>query len=181
MRLTNVSILSYLKETAELMSKDLHVEIVLIGGAAGMLTGLYEPTRTTTDCDIINFIPLELQHTVLTAAKAVAKKHGLPESWLNTQAMSLDILPDGWQSRKVHIATFGSLIISVLSRMDLLATKFYAGHPRDREDIMAAKPTADEMYFIRCYLNMLRVPSRNANLDQVKRAMLYLDAMESSL
>lgn len=179
MLMTKDIILGYLQEVAELLPAEESIEIVLIGGAAGMLTGLFEPSRTTTDCDVINYMPQASQQIVLKTAKAVASKHGLPEKWLNSQAMELDILPDGWQTRKVEIAAFGPLRVSSLSRMDILATKFYAGFPRDREDILAMQPTADELAFVLTYINMLRVPSRNANLDQVQRAMLYLQAMEA--
>ena len=64
--------------------------------------------------------------------------------------------------------------------MRLLATKFYAGHARDREDIQAMAPTGEEVASVRKYLNMLRVPSRKADLDNLQRAFLYLDAMEGS-
>jgi hypothetical protein len=156
------------------------VEILLIGGAAGMLTGQFAAARTTTDCDVINAVPKESQQTVLSAAAQIATQRQLPETWLNFQAMQLDILPDGWHTRKVHIATFGPLSIFALSRKDLLATKFYAGHVRDREDIQAIAPTGEELVFVRAYLNMLRVPARHADLDNVQRALLYLDAMEGS-
>ena len=33
---------------------------------------------------------------------------------------------------------------------------------------------------MRTYLKMLSVPSRHADLDNLKRALLYLDAMEDS-
>ena len=33
------------------------VELLLVGGAAGMLTGLLPPARTTTDCDVIAYVP----------------------------------------------------------------------------------------------------------------------------
>jgi len=177
MHITKPVILQYLEEVAELLKHETSVEIVLLGGAAGMLTGLFEPARTTTDCDVINYIPADSQQAVLEAARKIAQKYDLPLNWLNSKAMELDILPDGWQSRKVHIATFGQLSIWSLSRKDLLATKFYAGHPRDREDIQAMRPTRDELDFVKIYLNMLRVPSRNANLDQIQRGLLYINAM----
>jgi hypothetical protein len=150
------------------------VEIVLIGGAAGILTGQLDETRVTTDCDVIRWFPARAQQTVLSVARKMAREKGLPENWINAQAMALDILPDGWHVRKVHIDTFGPLRVSCISRQDLLATKFYAGHPRDVEDITSMSPSADELAFVRTYLNMLRVPSRQANLDQVSSGMQLL-------
>jgi hypothetical protein len=173
-------ILGHLKRLAELLAVDQPVEILLIGGAAGMLTGQFESTRTTADCDVINYVPAESQQAVMHAAKQVATERHLPQSWLNSQAMHLDILPDGWRGRKAHVATFGKLSVYALSRKDLLATKFYAGYVRDREDIQVMKPTPDEQAFVRNYLQMLRVPARNANPDGVQRALIYLDAMEDT-
>jgi hypothetical protein len=168
----------YLQRLGEILSVEAEIEILLIGGAAGMLTDQFSPSRTTTDCDVIRYNPADSQERVLDAAKRVAAEYQLPEAWLNSKAMQLDILPDGWQFRKVHVDTFDSLKVYALSRKDLLATKFYAGHPRDVEDIDAMQPDADELAFAGTYLNMLRVPSRQANLDGVARGMMLLRAME---
>jgi hypothetical protein len=56
--------------------------------------------------------------------------------------------------------------------------KFYANRPQDREDIIHINPTPDEIDTIRKYLNMLRVPSRQADLDQVVSALKLVDAIE---
>ncbi|MDP6544403.1 MAG: hypothetical protein QGH60_10455 [Phycisphaerae bacterium] len=176
--MTNSEILDNLECLGGHLPASNPVEILLIGGAAGMLTGEFTAARTTTDCDVINAVPKESQQAILVAAAQTATQRELPETWLNFQAMQLDVLPDGWNARKVHIATFGPLSVCALSRRDLLATKFYAGHVRDREDIQAMTPTGEELAFVRTYLNMLRVPSRCADLDNVQRALLYLDAWE---
>ena len=180
MRMTTENILDNLECLGSLLPASDPVEILLLGGAAGMLTGQFAAARTTTDCDVINAVPIESQQAILTAAAEIAIQRELPKTWLNFQVMQLDILPDGWHTRKVHIATFGPLSICALSRRDLLATKFYAGHVRDREDILAMAPGSEELAFVRTYLNMLRVPARRADLDSVQRALLYLDAMEDS-
>ncbi|MCP4374631.1 MAG: hypothetical protein GY794_00405 [bacterium] len=180
MRMTTCNILDNLKCLGEYLPASPPVEILLIGGAAGMLTGQFTATRTTTDCDVIDAVPKESQQDILSAAAQIATQRELPKTWLNFQAMQLDILPDGWHTRKVHIATFGPLSIFALSRKDLMATKFYAGHVRDREDIQAMVPTGEELAFVRTYLNMLRVPSRQADLDNIQRALLYLAVMEDS-
>jgi hypothetical protein len=56
--------------------------------------------------------------------------------------------------------------------------KFYANRPQDREDITAMKPSRDEIEYSRRYLHMLRVPSRQADLDQVVSAFQLADAIE---
>jgi hypothetical protein len=168
-------ILVLLGELGERLGECKSVEIVLVGGAAGMLTGQLQKTRVTTDCDVIRYLPEEAQQSVLTAACELAKEKGLPENWLNSQVMTLDVLPEGWHGRRVEVGAYGSLHVSAIGRLDLLATKFYAAHPRDVEDITDMAPTKEELEFVGTYLNMLRVPSRQANLDQVIRAMNLLE------
>jgi len=173
-------ILKHLKATAEQLQWDGQtIEIRLIGGAAGMLTGQLSAHRVTQDCDIMNFKPKEAQKAVLEAAAKVAAKQGLPEHWLSTQAMdALVSLPDGWHARRIHIETFGKLSVYAVSRLDLLAMKFYANRSQDRQDIIEMEPSPEEIDYIRKYLDMLRVPSRHADLDQVASALKLVDAIE---
>ena len=56
--------------------------------------------------------------------------------------------------------------------------KFYANRPQDREDIMEMKPTSQEMAYVRKYLEMLKLPSRLADLDQLVSAQKLVIAME---
>ena len=111
----------------------------------------------------------------------VAAVRQLPSDRLNFKAMQLDILPYGWHIRCRHVAAFGSLSIFAVCRLDLLAMKFYANHAQDREDIQAMQPTREELDFVRTYLNMLRVPSRQANLDQVQWAVQLLETIQEKL
>ena len=178
MELHSLEILEALKETARLIQWDSPVEILLIGGAAGILTGQLPPKRVTLDCDVMHYCPKQAQEAVLKAAHRVAEELGLPKNWFNSKAMQLNVLPDGWQSRKVLIAEFETLTVYGIGRLDLLAMKFYANRPQDREDIIHMEPTPEELDYIRKYLNMLRVPSRQADLDQVVSALQLVDAME---
>lgn len=155
------------------------VEILLIGGAAGMLTGQLPAHRITQDCDVMNIRPKQAQNAVLKAAHKVAKEKDLPEHWLSTQAMeSLVALPDGWRSRRVLVARYKKLAVYAVSRLDLLVMKFYANRPQDRQDIIEMKPSSEEIEYIRRYLNMLRLPSRRADLDQIVCAFQLVDAIE---
>lgn len=180
MELKTSDILNVLKETADTLQWNGEIiEILLIGGAAGMLTGQLPAYRVTQDCDVMSFLPKEAQKAVIDASIHVAHKKGLPDNWLSTQAMdALNILPDGWKSRRIHVVSFGKLSIYAVSRSDLLAMKFYANRPQDRQDIVEMKPSREEIEYIRKYLNMLRVPSRRADLDQVVSAFKLVDAME---
>lgn len=180
MELDSKKILENLNDLSDRLHWDSPIEILLIGGAAGMLTGQLSPRRVTLDCDIMHYAPEQAQDPVLKAAHQVAAKQGLPENWLNFQAMQMNVLPDGWQSRQILVAEFGQLKVYAVSRLDLLAMKFYANRPQDREDILHMKPTPEELDYIRKYLNMLRLPSRQADLDQVVSALQLVDAIEES-
>ena len=176
MAMTSETILSHLKRLGDMFEYPEEVELLLIGGAAGILTKQLNSTRATMDCDVIRIVPSQAEQAILQAARTLAEEQGLPEPWLNLQAKPLDILPDGWQVRKVHIGSWGKLHVCALSRRDLLATKFYAGSPRDVQDISDMNPTAEELAFVRTYLDMLRVPSRQAHLDQLARSENLLAA-----
>ena len=179
MKLSSNDILDALKATAENMQwSGKPVEILLIGGAGAMLTGMLRSERVTQDCDVIDYQPHDGQEAVLTAAAKVATEKGLPEKWLNSKAMDLDILSDGWRSRRILIKKFDRLWIYGASRVDMLVMKFYANRPQDREDIFDMAPTPDELAKVRRYLDMMRVPSKQANLDQVVSAFKLLDAVE---
>jgi hypothetical protein len=178
MKFASKEILEALRETALRLQWESDIEILLVGGVAAVLTGQLPAERVTQDCDIMNFSPKQAQEAVLQAAEALAREKGLPENWLNSQAMQLNVLPDGWLSRREHICKYGLLSIYAASRIDLLCMKFYANRPQDREDIMEMKPTSQEMAYVRKYLEMLKLPSRLADLDQVVSAQKLVIAME---
>ena len=164
----------------EHLPADIKIDILLIGGAAGVLTEQLPLNRTTTDCDVIFYRPENAGNTILAAVQQVATQEKLPTSWLNFEAMQLDILPHGWHTRQIHISDFGPLHVYAVSRRDLLAMKCYANHTQDREDVQVMRPTREELAFVRTYLNMLRVPSRRANLDQVQWGITYVDTLEEA-
>lgn len=173
------SILSSLKKVGKLITADGNIDLVLIGGAAGILTNQFPGDRVTTDCDIIHLVPIESLADIENAARVVAEEDLLQEGWLNAKAMSLNVLPDGWDSRKIEIATFGHLRVFSLSRLDLIATKFYGGSARDRMDILSMNPTPDELAYAKNYLYFMKVPSREANLDYIERGLRFLETLES--
>ena len=182
MKLNSNEILDALKATAHNMQWDgKPIEILLIGGAGAMLTGLLRSERVTQDCDVIDYNPEDGQQAILEAASKVATTKGLPKAWLNSKAMEMNILPDGWRSRRILIKKFEKLWIYGASRVDLLVMKFYANRQQDREDIFDMAPKPKELTKVRRYLDMMRVPSKQANLDQVASAFKLLDAVEDSL
>jgi len=179
MEMNTENILNYLETLAKTVQwENSAIEILLIGGSAGMLTGQLLAHRVTQDCDMVYCCPPQAQQAILAAAAKVATAYGLPPTWLNTQAMNALPPPNGWQSRKQQIARFENLTVSAIGRLDLLAMKFYAHRPQDRQDVIAMKPSRDEIYYCRRYLDSLRVPSAKADLDQVIDALQFIDAIE---
>ena len=175
---TASGVLKALKMVGELLDWPSQVEILLIGGAAGMVTGVLKPDRTTGDCDVADFTPLAAATAVEQAAQTVAAKLKLPPTWFSDQARQLNVLPDGWRSRRQHIATYDKLKVYAAGRLDLLAMKVFAHRFPDRLDVAEMKITRDEIVFVRKYLNMLKVPSRKADLDQLAAADAYLHLLE---
>jgi hypothetical protein len=157
------------------------VEVTLAGGCAGMLTAELPATRTTVDCDVTRSEPETGFASLRQAAIEVAKQRGLAEDWLNNRVEQLDVLPSGWRRRRVATGLFGRLRVWCVGRTDLLAMKVYAGRLQDRTDVLDMKPSVEEVEFVRRYLDQLRVPSRNADLDQVQSALRFLDAMAGGM
>ncbi|MBL0870483.1 MAG: hypothetical protein IBJ18_07910 [Phycisphaerales bacterium] len=97
-----------LERLGQRLSFRTEVELLLVGGAAGMLTGVLPAGRTTTDCDVMVYAPEDATWAVESAAAEVAKDLGLPPTWLNSQVqIRRDVLPDDWQSRRVWVGSWG--------------------------------------------------------------------------
>lgn len=84
------------------------VELLLVGGAAGMLSGVLPRSRTTIDCDVMLASPDEALGPIEDAARAMASELGLPSSWLNSDVrLRRDALPRDWRSRRVWVGMWG--------------------------------------------------------------------------
>jgi hypothetical protein len=161
------------------------VEIVIAGGAAGMLLGIWSSDQVTEDCDIVDISPPnQPRRALMQAAREAADEIGLSPDWLNDHFMTfgtLDTLPDGWRTRCVKIGTFGKLEVTSLGRPDLLAMKLYAGRAQDIQDIQSQieSITAEDRQFMRVYLQSLTQPCRRQiKPDQLERAFAVLADME---
>ncbi len=134
------------------------VEVLLVGGAAGLITGLLARGRTTIDCDVLAYTPANAWTRVEAAAEAVARELGFSPTWLNSDVqvrLSPEMLPKGWQDRRVLVGRYGKLHVFAVSRADLIALKFLAHRDRDLQDLEALGVTRDDVKFVRGYLKHL--------------------------
>lgn len=153
------------------------IEILLVGGAAGMVTGVLAANRVTTDCDVMVYIPADAMATVELAAERVAEEMSLSRTWLNSDVqIRLDALPDGWEQRKIYVGMYGRLRVFAASRPDLIAMKVLAGRDQDIDDIQAMRIRRDDMEFVRGFLDSLS-PKRTKP-EQIEEARSLLESLK---
>lgn len=175
------NILRALALVGEQLCADSMVEITIVGGAAGLLTGHLSPAVVTGDVDAILFKPPGEIEAVLEAAGVVGRALSLPPFWLNNDAgLFRSSLPAGWEDRRLPIGTFGRLQVYAISRIDLMVTKFVAHRPADREHIQDMKPTVDELAAVRQHLDDLGRGTLSADDDKgrLDMARAYVEIWE---
>jgi len=166
-----------LRRLGEVLEYHRDIEILLVGGAAGMVTGVLSPNRVTTDCDVMVDIPPEAMSAVELAAGKVADEMSLSPTCLNSDVqLRLDALPDGWEQRKIPVGTHGRLQVSAASRPDLVAMKVLAGRDQDIEDLQAMRVRQDDVEFVSEYLNSLE--GKGTKPEQIEDARTLLESLE---
>ena len=122
-----------LLELLDVLSERLHrrqavARLYVIGGACMALA--YDRGRSTEDIDV----RIDAGHAALReAAHEIARERGLPQAWLNEQAMSaLDV---GTDERAPTLYESRSLVVTGASAQYLLAMKLAAGRDKDISDI----------------------------------------------
>lgn len=151
------------------------VEILIVGGAAGMITGALRPDRTTGDCDVMRYEPAAVWTTLEAAAERVARQLGLPPKWLNSDVqLRADALPKGWQARRIWAGTYGRVTVYAISRRDLIAMKFLAHRPVDLEDLTSLVVGREELDFVDQYLRDLSAVG--TSLAEIDEAREYVSA-----
>lgn len=134
------------------------VRIVLAGGVAGLLSGLLTAHRTTADCDVLHLDREDAWSQINAAAQQISQANALPPTWLNRDCQQFaHCFPLGWRERVVDIGQFGPLRVAVVSRFDLMASKFVSApqRPQDLTDIIQMKPTPEELKRIEAHLDRL--------------------------
>ncbi|MCP3981603.1 MAG: hypothetical protein GY716_20070 [bacterium] len=166
-----------LRRLGEVLEYHREIEILLVGGAAGMVTGVLASGRVTTDCDVMVYIPPDAMSAVELAAGTVASEMSLSPTWLNSDVqLRLDALPDGWKQRQIHVGTYGRLRVYAASRLDLIAMKVLAGRDQDIEDLQAMRIRQDDAEFVADYLDSL--DSKGTKPEQIEEAKVLLDSLD---
>lgn len=167
-----------LRRLGELIEYHTDIEILLVGGAAGMLTGVLRGDRTTTDCDVMVYAPPEAMVAVELAADKVGVELALPEHWLNSDVqMRIDTLPNDWKRRRIPIDTSGRLRVFAAGRLDLIAMKVVAGRDVDLEDLAAMRVRSDDVEFVRRHLETLK--DKGTPQDQIDDAFEVLSSLKA--
>lgn len=151
------------------------VEVVVVGGAAAILTGLL-PDRVTLDCDVVSHAPRDAWGALEAAARSVTREQQLPADWFNAETETLaHRLPDGWRQRSIVVGEFGPMTIVAIGRRDLIAMKFIAGRAEDIEDLRRLAITSEDADFVRAYLGTLAQRHPHREREHVQDAMVLLN------
>ncbi len=145
------------------------IEILIVGGAAGLLNGELKGTYTTTDVDTLKVLPPGQWDQLQDAAAKVGREMALPADWLNRDAgLFAEALPSDWESRRVDVGRFGALRVWAIGRLDLIAMKFYSHRYQDREHLAALNVTKEELKFVLQYLDALTSQADRGKLEMAR-------------
>jgi hypothetical protein len=156
----------------------------VLGGTALLLREVV--TRTTRDVDVLGlreegrWLPLhELPPALAEAVRDVARVYGEDADWLNAKPSGLLAagMPAGWEARLADREFGAGLLVSLLGREDLVATKLYALNdqsPTSKHagDLLALSPSPDELAAAAAWCRS-HDPSP-AFADQLEQALAWL-------
>jgi hypothetical protein len=154
--LDDQTILTALAKLGQRLTSTRPIEILIVGGAAGVLIKALPAAWTTADVDAIHFRLPQDRDLVLDTAAVVGRELSLPADWLNDwSTLYAWTLPDDWKARRVPVGTFGMLEVFAASRFDLIAMKFIAHRPGDLEHLERMNVTAQDLEFVDTYLDTM--------------------------
>ncbi len=170
------AILDALSDVAQQLRSPERVELVIVGGAAAVLTGLVPPSHATEDVDALAIKPDRYVDEVLTAAMEVGRRRGLPGNWLSIEAgLFGNELPQGWETRRVLVGDFPRLAAYAIGRQDLIAMKFVAHRTVDRAHLHLLHVTAEDAEFVRRHIARLRTVLPAAEHSKLDMAESYIN------
>lgn len=151
------------------------IEIVLVGGLAGLLGGWLPESQTTKDADVIACDPEQSMGYIESEAFKIAKDMGLPARWLNCASHGyLWAIPEGWKTRLHNLGAFGLIHVFYVDRLDLIALKVVASRDVDRAHLLAMRVTASEITRVEKHLNGLDRAGADAHRIQQARNTLKI-------
>lgn len=160
-----------LARLAEVLRVERDVEILIVGGAAGILTKELPPLWTTSDVDMIDCQLPEDREAVLTASEQVARELSLPPSWMSEDVgLYAWTLPFDWKARRRPVCQHRKLHVYAVARVDLIAMKFLAHRAVDLEHLDQLLVKADELKFVVDHLKRLEAehPEEIARIEMAR-------------
>jgi Nucleotidyltransferase of unknown function (DUF6036) len=152
------------------------LELLVVGGAAGLLSGELAGTNTTSDVDVLLVGDWD---RIQDAAASVGIEMNLPANWLNNDAgLYAESLPADWKTRRMDVGCFGALQVWAVGRKDLIAMKFYSHRPQDREHLAQMNVTPEEREFVNRYLDDLAYRTGWANAGKIEMSRQILKNWE---
>jgi hypothetical protein len=165
-----------LSALAALLPQSTPAEMILIGGGAGMLSGLLPDGRQTVDVDVMDVTPAEIFDLCCYHAPRIAEECGISPSWFDATPHTIrHTMLDGWRERTVPVGEFGPLRVRAIARIDLISLKAIASRTRDLLDLESLQVTRAEVEFILESLPTLL--ERGTNPDLVDTALRTLRAI----
>lgn len=151
------------------------IKVVVVGGSAGLLSGILDAARVTGDCDVMIAEPANLWPELERTAGEVARDLGLPDRWFNRDcAVFAYCLPLGWEERCDHQETYGALQVWTISRSDQIASKIISApnRPQDLQDLQAMNASREELDIAERAIDRLEAESMDGRKRTDERAIL---------
>jgi predicted nucleotidyltransferase len=158
MNLSTAKMLAAFDLLGKQLSGSHQMTILIIGGAAGLLTGQLNNRTTTEDIDVIAYIPPESARLIEDdMIRSIGRQLDLNPGWFEDSQVRLkaSFLPLDWQARAKQVGLFGVLRVLAIGRQDLIAMKIAAARPKDRQDVLSMDPSREELDWVEAYLQRL--------------------------
>jgi hypothetical protein len=121
------------------------IELTIVGSMAIYLNGL-NIQRMTEDIDYINY---DASSEFITLTQIIAKKHDLPNDWINSRAQDIEPLPANITQQLKTDNRFSNIKLKFINTDIAIQLKVYAynirGLEKDLSDLIILKPTREQL------------------------------------